>query len=340
MNDGTHHEEPALPARRNDHILPALRLDENPAAVYLASLAPGSRRTMQHALVTIADILGMDDYLAVPWGQLRFQHTSAVRSQLMEDYSAATANKILAALRQTLKRAWRLGQMDAESYRHAVDIPSVVGDGLDAAAGRALAHQEIEKLMDVCLADTSPAGVRDVAILALAYTVGLRRAEFTALNIPDFDTVTNTLTVRGKRNKTRLLPLVGGTQQALLDWLVIRNAAVGPLFVRLWKGGKLSDRRLTTQAIYHIMEIRAKEAGVAEFSPHDFRRTFAGDLLDSGADIATVQKLMGHANTNTTARYDRRGERAKREAVQKLHLPYHRGVRQSDREEDESDVGK
>lgn len=98
--------------------------DQHPALVYLASLGAGSRRTMRQALNTVADILtvGRCDHLTLPWGALRFQHTQAVRAILQERYSAATANKMFAALKQTLKFAWQLGYMSGGAYQQAVSI--------------------------------------------------------------------------------------------------------------------------------------------------------------------------------------------------------------------------
>jgi integrase/recombinase XerD len=79
---------------------------------------------------------------------------------------------------------------------------------------------------------------------------------------------------------------------------------------------------MTNQAVMARQRRRAMKAGVGHFSPHDLRRTCISVLLDAGADIATVQKLAGHASVGTTGRYDHRGEHAKQRAATLLHVPY------------------
>lgn len=298
-------------------------LGQHPAAVYLAGLAAGSRRTMRTSLDTVALLLsGRAEALAVDWAAVRFQHTAGVRAQLAGRYAPATANKVLSALRGVLRTAWRLGLMTAEDYKRAADVASVSGSTLPA--GRALAGPEIAALLEACQADSSAAGARDAALLAVLRTGGLRRAEVCALKLDDYDEATGELRVRGKRNKQRTAYFAGGAAEALADWLSIRGRQAGALFCPVTRTGQLKLRHMQPEAIFNMLAKRALQAGVDGLSPHDLRRTFVSDLLDAGADIATVQQLAGHASVNTTARYDRRGEQTKRQAVALLPLPYQR----------------
>ena len=300
----------------------ALDLSTNPTAVYLASLASGSRRTMRDALNTIAALLtdGTRDAFTFEWAALRFQHTAAIRAKLAQEYSAASANKMLSALRGVLKTSWRLGCMSADDYTRAADIASVHGATLPK--GRALASGEIDALMTACLNDETAAGARDAAIIALLRVGGLRRAEICALELADYDPETGALVIRGKGNKERAGYVTNGAKDALDDWLAVRGTDTGALFCPVSKGGTIVIRKMYAEAIFNMLQKRAAQAGVRNLSPHDFRRTFVSDLLDAGADIGTVQRLAGHANVQTTARYDRRGEETKRRAVALLHVPY------------------
>ena len=301
----------------------ALPADRHPAKVYLASLAPGSRRTMRRALDVVAGLLtsGRRTAETLPWHQLRYQHTTAIRTVLMERYAPGTANKMLAALRGVLKAAWRLGVMTAEDHHRTRDIPSIRGTVLPR--GRALSRGELRALFRTCAQDPAAAGRRDAALLALLYGGGLRRSEATALAVADYNPETGALTIRrGKGRRDRTAYATDGARDALEAWLSIRGVGPGPLFCPIDKGGTIHLRPMTDQAVLYILRRRADDAGVQIFSPHDLRRTFISDLLDAGADISMVQHLAGHANVQTTARYDRRGEETKRKAAELLHVPY------------------
>jgi site-specific recombinase XerD len=304
----------------------AIRVDQNAAAIYVASLASDNgRRTMLQVLNLIAGMVSNTGALSMDWGAMRFQHVAAIRSQLQARYKPATVNKALAALKGALRAAWQSGQMTAEDYQKAVSVKGVRGETLPA--GRELSSGELSALLSACENDPLSSGVRDAAIVAVMYSCGLRRAEVVSLDLADHDADSGCLKIRGKGNKERTAYITGGASLALADWLKLRGENGGALFVSVNKSGVLGNGRLTSQAIYNMLQKRAHEAGVKSFSPHDMRRTFVSDLLDNGADITTVSKMAGHANITTTARYDRRPEEAKRRAASLLHVPYRgRGV--------------
>lgn len=295
----------------------------DPVAVYLAQLSANSRRAVRADLNVIAGILshGEADLEGIPWHLLRYEHVAAIRQRLAEQYAPASANRMLSSLRGVLRESWNLGLLTAEEYQRAISIKPVKGSRLPA--GRALPAGEIRTLFRACAEDDRPAGVRDAALLAVLYGAGVRRAEAVQLDLADFDAGTGEVRVRsGKGNKDRLTYVQGLGCMAVEVWIDVRGSDAGPLFLPIHRSGKLQVRRMREQSVYDILARRATAAGIPSFSPHDLRRTFAGDLLDAGADISTVQQLLGHASVTTTQRYDRRGETTKRRAAGLLHIPY------------------
>jgi site-specific recombinase XerD len=295
--------------------------DSNPALIYLARLQPSGRRTMASRLKLIAKLLGHEDITKIQWSQLRYPHVEAIRTKLSElSLSPASINAALCALRGVARVAWRLEQMTAEEYERIRSVNAVAGSRLPA--GRALERSEVAALLDACAQDDSPAGARDAAIIALIFGGGLRRSEAASLKVEDFKADNHSLRVLGKGNKERLVYLATGATQAVQDWLRLRGSQEGALLCPVRKNGNIALRAMTAQAIYNALHKRSTAARLTSCSPHDGRRTFISELLEAGADLSAVQQLAGHANIQTTARYDRRGEKTKQKAAALLHLPY------------------
>lgn len=332
-----------------------LPLDRNPAIVFIASRkSPHTQRNNRRYLAQIANGLmygqwhtpdrsqypqaadyqaALDAYtgalIAFSWSALRFQHTQAIQVKLLELYEPGTVNVMLSALRGVLKTAWKLGLIAAEDYHRAADVDNVKYTTLPA--GRDLADGEISALVSACLNDDSAAGVRDAAIIGMLYSCGMRRSEPVGLKLADYDRDSGQLKIiGGKGRKDRTVYVTGGAKAALDDWLMVRGDVPGPLFSPVNKAGKVGHDcdgapcPMTAQAVYNMLKKRAHEAGVKDFSPHDFRRTFVGNMLDAGVDIATVANITGHSSVDTTRRYDRRPEQVKQQAANKLHFPYHK----------------
>lgn len=281
--------------------------------------AGSSRTTMHEALRVVASELGgrLD---ALDWPGLRYSVTQALRSRLAARYAPASANKMLAAMRGVLKEAMRLGRMTVEDYTHATDLPRVRGSRLPA--GRALSADELRALFAACPRDTAK-GCRDAALLVILYAGGLRRAEAVGLDLSDYDDATGTLKVRGKGERERTaLHAAHGSREVIRRWLEHRGQEPGPLLVPIDKAGRVRRRRLSPHAVLLLVRRLASAAGILPVTPHSLRRSFVSDLLDANVDITTVAAMAGHAQVTTTARYDRRGERAKRTAAQHLRVPY------------------
>jgi integrase len=223
----------------------------------------------------LAALLGAEP-VSCRWGELRYQHTQALRAQLAQRYAYRTANLQLAALRGLLKESWRLGLMSAEQYHQAADLEPVRGHR--ELAGRHVQRTELRELFGAC--DGGAGGARDAALLALLAGAGLRRSEAVALELCDYDASTGALRVVGKGNKARTEYVTNGAKAAVEAWLAVRGSGPGALLCPVRRRGKVELRHMTDAAVRLRCVALAQRAAVGAFSPHDLRRTWVSELLD------------------------------------------------------------
>ncbi|QDT50816.1 Tyrosine recombinase XerC [Symmachiella dynata] len=191
-------------------------------------------------------------------------------------------------------------------------------------AGKRLPHflstEQLATLLETPLANTWD-GLRDRAILETLYSAGLRVAELVAVDIEDWDRDADVLRVIGKGRKERYAPIGSYAAEALIRWLECRatrpNIKPEARFaVFLNKNGG----RLTTRSIGRMLDKHLKTAGLDRItSPHTLRHSFATHLLDGGADLRSVQELLGHKSLTTTQIYTHVSTKRLREAYQLAH---------------------
>ncbi|WP_394371370.1 tyrosine recombinase XerC [Staphylococcus chromogenes] len=161
--------------------------------------------------------------------------------------------------------------------------------------------EEMEALFKTVQEDPKK-GRRDRVILEILYATGIRVSELVDLNISDVDLNMCVLKVMGKGSKERIVPFGEFCKQSIEDYLnhfqPIQNVTHGKLIVNL-KGEPVTARGVR----YILNEIVKRTAGVSSIHPHKLRHTFATHMLDAGADLRTVQSLLGHVNLSTTSRY-------------------------------------
>lgn len=183
-----------------------------------------------------------------------------------------------------------------------------------------LSSQELARLLAAPPANT-PMGLRDRAVLETMYSAGLRVSEVVGLNESDVDLRAEILRVRGKGRKERLAPIGSFAARALRRWLAVRRlhpsqpaGAAAPVFVNRF------GRRLTTRSVARMLEKYLRIAGLdRRTTPHSLRHSFATHLLDRGADIRSVQELLGHKSLVTTQIYTHVSTASLRAVYEKAH---------------------
>ena len=167
-----------------------------------------------------------------------------------------------------------------------------------------LSVEEVARLLQTASGDDA-ADLRDRAILETLYSSGMRVGELVSLKVSDVDFSAEVATVMGKRRKERVCPLGSYALKALEAWLARRGISLvrapqcrEPLFLNL-RGTRLTDR-----SVARMLARRLAEANLsARASPHTLRHSFATHLLDRGADLRSVQELLGHASLSSTQIY-------------------------------------
>ena len=216
--------------------------------------------------------------------------------------SRASAARRLAALRTFSKYLVREGVLKDDATQ-LVGTPK-----REQSLPAHLGHAEIDALMAAPNLETV-AGRRDRAILELFYASGLRLSELAGANLEDLNLSGRMIRVMGKGRKERLIPFNAQTASAIKTMLSdhaelaagagkSRRGEKSPLFLNL------RGRRLTTRSIDRVVRQHVKAAAIATgISPHALRHTFATHLLQAGADLRSIQELLGHAQLTTTQRY-------------------------------------
>lgn len=186
-----------------------------------------------------------------------------------------------------------------------------------------LHYDEVERLLaQIPLADE--AGLRDRAIIELLFSSGLRVSELVNLNRDHINTKRREFMVRGKGQKDRPVFIGEAAAERVTDYLEARSDSLPPLFISYSRNNieTMSGdfRRLTTRSIQRILNKYARLAGITKHvSPHTLRHSYATDLLMNGADIRSVQSMLGHSNISTTQVYTHVTDEHLRETYEKFH---------------------
>lgn len=231
-----------------------------------------------------------------------------------QQYAKTTVARRLAAVRSWCRFLCRQGLIRANP------ADGLRGPRQEKRLPHFLAREALDTLLSAPSNETA-LGMRDRALLEALYSAGLRVSELTGLDLTDLDVQAGIATIRGKGRKERLAFFGRPALAALRRWLTARAALLS-------KRGKQADAvflnkngsRLTSRSVGRLLEKYLAQAGLdPEASPHSLRHSFATHLLDGGADIRSVQELLGHRSLGTTQIYTHVTTQRLKDSYQKAH---------------------
>lgn len=290
-----------------DRFLRFLRVEKNAADLTLKSY----REDMTALTEYLADTRGR---LPEPSEVTPLDLRSYVAAMHEAGYAKTSIARRLASLRSFFRFAQREGFVTGNPAKPLRNPQP------DRKLPHFLTTPDIQALLEAPPVN-SAMGLRDRAMLETAYSAGLRVSELVGLNDGDLDLEQGVVRVRGKGRKERLAPLGRFAVSALKRWLAVRklhsreaSGLASPVFVN--KFGK----RLTTRSVARMLEKWLQHTGLdSRTTPHTLRHSFATHLLDAGADIRSVQELLGHKSLVTTQIYTHVSTAGLREAYEKAH---------------------
>lgn len=290
-----------------DGFLRYLRIERNASALTLKSYAEDLDSLLVYFTEEVGAVPTVDRVtVGVLRGYLAYLHECG--------YARTSIARRLACLRSFFRYCRREGWTTGNPAK-ALRTPRT---------GRKLPHflsaEQIATLLEAPPAN-EPQGIRDRAILETMYSAGLRVAELVSLNGEDWDRDANILRVIGKGRKERIAPVGSFAARALARWLEVRDPdpsaspeQAAALFLNRF------GRRLTTRSIGRMLEKYLKLTGLNRLTtPHTLRHSFATHLLDGGADLRSVQELLGHKSLTTTQIYTHVSTQRLRETYEKAH---------------------
>jgi integrase/recombinase XerC len=244
------------------------------------------------AILRYCDEVGVDG-----WAALDAQHVRGwLAARHRRGIGGRSLARALSALRSFIRYLMREGhvQHNVAQGITAPKAPRKLPEPLDA--------DEMGQLLNLPVAKGQPLVLRDAAMLELMYSSGLRLAELVSLNVGEVDLAGGSVTVTGKGNKTRVLPVGRQAREAVQRWLQVRvQLAAGEeraLFVSQ-RGGRLTPRSIQQR----FRQWGIKQGIDSRVHPHKLRHAFASHLLESSGDLRAVQELLGHADIATTQVY-------------------------------------